>query len=360
MLYNFLYPWAKNCEFLSGCFEVSSRALIAFFVALIIGVMCGGKLIEFLRLHQKKGQPIRTDGPQSHLSKKGTPNMGGLLILGASSVSILLFTNLLSPMVWVCLCVMWIYGLVGFVDDYVKVTKQTTNAMTAKMKLLLQFSTALFSVLIISYFTSEDNRFILTFPYFKDLAINLWWFYVPFAMVVITGTSNAVNLSDGLDALAGGLLVLSFAVFAIIAFVCGTDVAQYFYVVPLPNMGEVTIVCSAVVGGCVAFLWFNAPPAKVFMGDTGSLSLGALLGTIAVMLKHEILLAIVGAIFVIEALSVMIQVFWYKRTGKRVFKMAPIHHHFEQCGWAETTVVWRFHLLALVLAVVGLMSLILK
>ncbi len=360
MLYNFLYPLVKNCDYLAGWFEVSTRAIIAFFVALIIGLMSGGKLIEFLRHHQKKGQPIRSDGPQSHLSKAGTPNMGGLLILGSASVAILLLANLLSPMVWVCLVVMWIYGIVGFADDYMKVTKQTANAMTAKMKLVLQFSTALIAVGIISYYTPETNRFMLSIPYFKELAIDLWWFYIPFAMVVITGTSNAVNLSDGLDALAGGLLVLSFVVFAIIAFVCGTNVAQYFYVVPLPDMGDVTVVCSAVVGGCVAFLWFNAPPAKVFMGDTGSLSLGALLGTIAVMLKHEIILAIVGGIFVIEAISVMIQVFWYKRTGKRVFKMAPIHHHFEQCGWAETTVVWRFHLVALILAIVGLMALMLK
>jgi len=360
MLYNLLYPLAKNCEVLVSWFEVLPRAIMAFFVALILGLMCGGKLIDFLRQHQKKGQPIREDGPQSHQSKKGTPNMGGFLILGSSSVALLLFANLLSPMIWVCLAVMWVYGLVGFVDDYVKVTKQTANAMTAKMKLLLQFSTALISVLVISYFTPEENRFELTFPYFKNLVIDLWWFYVPFAMVVIAGASNAVNLSDGLDALAGGLLVIAFVVFAIIAFICGTEVSQYFYIVSLPDMGEVTIVCTAVTGGCLAFLWFNAPPAKVFMGDTGSLSLGALLGTVAVMLKHEILLAIVGAIFVIEALSVMIQVFWYKRTGKRVFKMAPIHHHFEQCGWAETTVVYRFHLLALILAVVGLLTLVLK
>ena len=360
MLYNLLYPVVKNCECLLSLFNVLPRAIMAFFVALLIGLVCGGKLIDFLRQHQKKGQPIREDGPQSHQSKKGTPNMGGLLILGSSSVAVLLFANLFSPMVWVCLAVMWIYGLVGFVDDYVKVTKQTANAMTAKMKLFLQFSTALISVLVIAYFTPEENRFMLTFPYFKNLAINLWWFYVPFAMVVIAGTSNAVNLSDGLDALAGGLLVISFVVFGIIAFVCGTDISQYFYITALPNMGEVTIVCTAVVGGCLSFLWFNAPPAKVFMGDTGSLSLGALLGTIAVMLKHEVLLAIVGAIFVVEALSVMIQVFWYKRTGKRVFKMAPIHHHFEQCGWAETMVVWRFHLVALILAVVGLLALSMK
>lgn len=286
--------------------------------------------------------------------------MGGLLILGTATAAILLFASLLNPMVWVCLVVMWIYGVVGFADDYVKVTKQTSNAMTAKMKLLLQFMTALVSVLVISYYTPAGSRYSLTIPYFKDLALNLWLFYVPFAMVVIAGASNAVNLSDGLDGLAGGLLVAAFAFFALAAYVCGTDVAQYFYVRALPGMGEVAVVCAAVAGGCVGFLWFNAPPAKVFMGDTGSLALGALLGTVAVMLKQEVMLAIVGGIFVLEALSVMIQVFWFKRTGRRVFKMAPIHHHFEQCGWPETTVVLRFWIVALMLLLAGLPALAMR
>lgn len=286
--------------------------------------------------------------------------MGGLLILGTATAAILLFASLLNPMVWVCLAVMWIYGVVGFADDYVKVTKQTSNAMTAKMKLLLQFMTALVSVLVISYYTPAGSRYSLTIPYFKNLALNLWLFYVPFAMVVIAGASNAVNLSDGLDGLAGGLLVAAFAFFALAAYVCGTDVAQYFYVRALPGMGEVAVVCAAVAGGCVGFLWFNAPPAKVFMGDTGSLALGALLGTVAVMLKQEVMLAIVGGIFVLEALSVMIQVFWFKRTGRRVFKMAPIHHHFEQCGWPETTVVLRFWIVALMLLLAGLPALAMR
>ena len=286
--------------------------------------------------------------------------MGGLLILGTATAAILLFASLLNPMVWVCLAVMWIYGVVGFADDYVKVTKQTSNAMTAKMKLLLQFMTALVSVLVISYYTPAGSRYSLTIPYFKDLALNLWLFYVPFAMVVIAGASNAVNLSDGLDGLASGLLVAAFAFFALAAYVCGTDVAQYFYVRVLPGMGEVAVVCAAVAGGGVGFLWFNAPPAKVFMGDTGSLALGALLGTVAVMLKQEVMLAIVGGIFVLEALSVMIQVFWFKRTGRRVFKMAPIHHHFEQCGWPETTVVLRFWIVALMLLLAGLPALAMR
>lgn len=361
MLYNLLYPSAERAEWMQSWLTVPSRAALAFFAALALGLLFGGHLIEFLHHHQKKGQPIREDGPQSHLlTKKGTPTMGGLLILGTATAAILLFASLLNPMVWVCLAVMWIYGVVGFADDYVKVTKQTSNAMTAKMKLLLQFMTALVSVLVISYYTPAGSRYSLTIPYFKDLALNLWLFYVPFAMVVIAGASNAVNLSDGLDGLAGGLLVAAFAFFALAAYVCGTDVAQYFYVRALPGMGEVAVVCAAVAGGCVGFLWFNAPPAKVFMGDTGSLALGALLGTVAVMLKQEVMLAIVGGIFVLEALSVMIQVFWFKRTGRRVFKMAPIHHHFEQCGWLETTVVLRFWIVALMLLLAGLPALAMR
>ena len=361
MLYNLLYPSAERAEWMQSWLTVPSRAALAFFAALALGLLFGGRLIEFLHHHQKKGQPIREDGPQSHLlTKKGTPTMGGLLILGTATAAILLFASLLNPMVWVCLAVMWIYGVVGFADDYVKVTKQTSNAMTAKMKLLLQFMTALVSVLVISYYTPAGSRYSLTIPYFKNLALNLWLFYVPFAMVVIAGASNAVNLSDGLDGLAGGLLVAAFAFFALAAYVCGTDVAQYFYVRALPGMGEVAVVCAAVAGGCVGFLWFNAPPAKVFMGDTGSLALGALLGTVAVMLKQEVMLAIVGGIFVLEALSVMIQVFWFKRTGRRVFKMAPIHHHFEQCGWPETTVVLRFWIVALMVLLAGLPALAMR
>ena len=261
---------------------------------------------------------------------------------------------------WICILVLLVYGFVGFADDYVKVTKETSNAMSAKMKLFLQFTTALAAVLVTSYFTPEKTRFTLTIPYFKELAVNLWYFYVPLAMVVIVGASNAVNLSDGLDGLAGGLLIAAFAFFMVIAYICGGDMVRYFYLMPIAKAGEMAVVCAAVIGGCVGFLWFNAPPAKVFMGDTGSLSLGALLGTVAIMVKQEILLAIVGGVFVIEAVSVMIQVFWYRRTGRRVFRMAPIHHHFEQLGWAETTVVLRFWIAALILAVVGLLALILK
>ena len=357
MLYNFLAAFD-----LSAYAPLPLRAALAFFLAFILSLLCGNRLIEFLHHHQKKGQPIREDGPKSHLlTKQGTPTMGGLLILGSSVLSMLLLADLYNAFVWVCILVLVVYGFVGFADDYVKVTKQTANAMSAKMKLFLQFTTAFAAVLVITLLTPAPARYVLTFPWFKDLALNLWLFYVPFAMIVIAGASNAVNLSDGLDGLAAGLLSASFAVFMIVAYLCGSSMSEYFYILPIPHAGEIAVVCAAVIGGCIGFLWFNAAPAKVFMGDTGSLSLGALLGTVAVMVKHEILLAIVGGIFVIEALSVMIQVSYYRYTGgKRFFKMAPIHHHFEQCGWPETRVVIRFWILALLLAIFGLTSLILR
>ena len=285
--------------------------------------------------------------------------MGGLLILGSGIISTLLCANLQNIFIWISLLVLIIYGTTGFIDDYVKVTKQTSNAMTAKMKLLLQFSTALIAVGVISYATPESYRYSLTIPYFKDIAINLFWFYIPFAMVVIAGASNAVNLTDGLDGLASGLLILSFGAFLIFAYTCGTEIAPNFTSFVIPSAGEISILCAGIIGGCLGFLWFNAPKAQVFMGDTGSLSLGALLGTIAVMTKHEILLAIVGGVFVIETISVMIQVTYFKKTGgKRFFKMAPIHHHFEQIGWPETTVTIRFWIIGFILAVLGLISLL--
>ena len=239
-----------------------------------------------------------------------------------------------------------------------KVTKHTANAMTAKMKLLIQFTTAALVVWLISSSTPEGLRYSLTVPYFENLVFNLGLFYIPFAMIVIAGASNAVNLTDGLDGLASGLLVMAFSVMGVIAYIYGGEIASEYYIIPIPGTAEIAVVCASVAGACLGFLWFNAAPAKVFMGDTGSLAFGALLGTIAVMLKNEITLAIVGAIFVIESLSVMVQVFWHKRTGKRFFKMAPIHHHFEQKGWPETRIVARFWLIGVVLAVLGLLSLI--
>ena len=335
------------------------RALMGFFVALILALSFGDRLIKILHAHQAKGQPIREDGPKTHLlTKKGTPTMGGLLILGSAIAAMLISCDLTNPWVWIAIVVLIVYGFVGFADDYVKVTKNTANAMTAKMKLFLQFTTALAAVLVIGYETPADVRDNLNIPYFMNLSINLCWFYIPFAMVVIVGSSNAVNLSDGLDGLATGLLVIAFLFFMIVAFICGMDTVHDFYLNYVPRAAEIAIVCATIIGGLIGFLWFNAAPAKVFMGDTGSLALGALLGTVAVMVKQEILLAIVGGVFVAEALSVMIQVAYFRHTGgKRIFKMAPIHHHFEQLGWPETRVVIRFWIVAAILFMVGLIAL---
>ncbi len=330
----------------------------AFFTSLAAALLCGGKLISFLKKHQGKGQPIRRDGPQSHLAtKQGTPTMGGLLIIGSTLLSTLLWCRLDNPFVWTALTVFIVYALIGFADDFVKIKKQSSSAVSGPMRLLLEFSTAFAAVLVISFNTPETERFILNIPYFQNLAFNLCWFYIPFAMFVLVGTANSVNLSDGLDGLAGGLCVIALSVFMIFAAVCDSSLTEIFSISPVKGGADIAVICAAAVGGCVGFLWFNAPPAKIFMGDTGSLALGGLLGTIALTIRQEIILAVVGGIFVMEALSDIIQVFWYRRTGRRVFLMAPIHHHFEQLGWKETTVVLRFWIIGLILALVGLLSL---
>ncbi len=334
------------------------RAVCAFLFSLIFVLVLGRPVIHLLHKRQHHGQPIRTDGPQSHLkTKKGTPTMGGLLILGAMILSILLFANITYHFVWVSLVVIVVYGLTGFIDDYIKVTKETPNALTVKGKLFAQFLTAVIVATIITAATPTASSNILYIPYFR-FVFNLSWLYIPFAVIVISGTSNGVNLSDGLDGLASGLIILAFTFFAIMAYIIGTPVAQSFNFPYIPRSAEMCIVSASVVGACLGFLYYNAPKAKVFMGDTGSLALGALLGTTAVILKQELLLAIAGFVFVMEALSVMIQVFYYKKTGKRFFKMAPIHHHFEQGGWSEKRVVLTFWFTGFICAFLSFMSLI--
>lgn len=338
--------------------NVIVRAFSALFTSLVLSLALGSMVISFLRKHQHHGQPIRTDGPQSHLqTKQGTPTMGGLLILGTTFLSVLLFANISYHFVWVSLMVLFVYGLTGFIDDYIKVTKETPNALTAKAKLFIQFMTAVMVATIITAATPNASSNILYIPYFRFI-FNLSWLYIPFAVVVISGSSNGVNLSDGLDGLATGLLILAFTFFAVMAYIIGTPIATNFMFPYIPRSAEVAVVCAAVVGSCLGFLHFNAPKAKVFMGDTGSLALGALLGTVSVILKQEVLLAIVGVVFVAETISVMIQVFYYRKTGKRFFKMAPIHHHFEQCGWSERKVVLRFWLVGFIGAFLGFLSLI--
>ncbi len=340
--------------------DILVRSFFAFLCALVLALSCGRKLINFLHTHQTGGQPIREDGPQSHLqTKKGTPTMGGLLILGSAICSVLLWCNLNNVFVWLCLLVLIVYGGTGLADDYVKVKKHTPNAMTAKMKLFLQFATAFFIVFIVTQNTPEDIRFNLNIPYFKSLALNLLWFYVPFGMFVIAGASNAVNLTDGLDGLASGLVIIALSVLSVFCFIGSDPLAFDFHLPYIEQCEELVVFCAATIGGCLGFLWFNAPKAKIFMGDTGSIALGALLGTIAVMCKQELILAVIGGVFVMETVSVMIQVLYFKKTGgKRFFKMAPIHHHFEQLGWNETCIVIRFWIIGLILAILGLASLL--
>ena len=337
---------------------VPLRAFLAFAMALILTLLTGGKFIDYIKSISKSGQPIRKDGPQSHIKeKKGTPTMGGLLILITSILSMLVFSNVTQHFVWISILVLVVYGATGFADDYVKVKKQTPNAMTAKMKLFIQFVAAMLAVNVIGAATPNSIESTLYIPYL-NVSFELSWIYMPFALVVISGASNAVNLTDGLDGLAGGILVIVFSVFMIFAFVTGYPAFNEISYPYVPKSAEIAVLCAALAGGCLGFLWFNIKKARIFMGDTGSLSLGAVLGVFAVILKHEILLAIVGCVFVAETLSVMIQVLYFKKTGKRFFRMAPIHHHFEQLGWSEVKVVYTFWGVSAVAALVGLLSLI--
>jgi len=333
------------------------RAGAALMTALIIGLVIGPRFISMLRIRQGKGQPIREDGPQSHFAKRGTPTMGGLMILIALVISMLLWMNLTSPLVWACLAVTIGFGLIGFMDDYDKVKKRTTAGISARARLMAEFFVAgIASWLLVSQI--DTNLYI---PFLSNRYIPLGPFYYVFAAFVIVGAGNAVNLTDGLDGLATMPVVIAAGTFAIIAYLAGrADFSAYLGIPHVPRAGELAILCAGIMGACLAFLWFNAPPAAVFMGDTGSLALGGALGAIAVAAHHEVVLGIVGGLFVAEALSVIIQVAVYKRTGKRVFKMAPIHHHFEQLGWKESTVVIRFWIVSIVLALIGLSTLKLR
>ncbi|ARU16525.1 phospho-N-acetylmuramoyl-pentapeptide-transferase [Croceicoccus marinus] len=329
----------------------SFRAGACLLTALAIGLLIGPRFIDLLRVRQGKGQPIRLDGPQTHLAKRGTPTMGGLLIMAAVSVSMLLWMDLNNAAVWACIAVTLGFGLIGFLDDYDKVRKASHKGVPGKVRLAAEFLIAGIAAWLV---VGETTLYL---P-FVSFGIPLGPFYYVFAAFVIVGAGNAVNLTDGLDGLAIMPVIIASGTFAIIAYLVGRiDYAGYLGIPYVESAGELSILCAAIIGAGLAFLWFNAPPAAVFMGDTGSLALGGALGTIAVAAHHEVVLAIVGGLFVLEAVSVIVQVFWFKRTGRRVFRMAPIHHHFEQKGWAESTVVVRFWIVAIVLAVIGLATL---
>ncbi|WP_011581345.1 MULTISPECIES: phospho-N-acetylmuramoyl-pentapeptide-transferase [Chelativorans] len=333
----------------------------ALITAAFIVFLFGPAIISSLRLRQGKGQPIRADGPQTHFKKAGTPTMGGLMIFSGILGSSILWGNLSSVYVWVVLMVMVGFGAIGFYDDYLKVTKQSHLGFSGKSRLALEFVIAGFAAWIIMSAGQEPFSSSLTFPFFKELLLNLGIFFIPFAAFVIVGAGNAVNLTDGLDGLATVPVMVAAASFGVIAYLSGNAIfADYLQIHFVPGTGELSVILGAVIGAGLGFLWFNAPPAAIFMGDTGSLALGGLIGTVAVATKHEIVLAIIGGLFVIEILSVIIQVAVFKMTGKRVFLMAPIHHHFEKLGWTESQVVIRFWIIAVVLALIGLSTLKLR
>lgn len=337
---------------------ITFRAGCAFITALIFGFVFGRPLIDLLRRKQGKGQPIRDDGPQSHFSKAGTPTMGGLLILSALVFATLVWARLDNPYIWIVLLVTLAFGGIGFADDYAKVTKQNTKGVSSRIRMLLGLVIAGLATYAAASFHPAGLTGQLAVPVFKNLLVNLGWFYVPFGMFVIVGSANAVNLTDGLDGLAIMPVMIAGATLGVIAYVVGNyNFAEYLGVHFVPGTGEILIFAAALFGAGLGFLWYNAPPAAVFMGDTGSLALGGALGAIAVCIKHEIVLAVVGGLFVVEALSVIIQVAYYKRTKKRIFLMAPIHHHFEKRGWAEPQIVIRFWIISLILAMLGLATL---
>jgi phospho-N-acetylmuramoyl-pentapeptide-transferase len=335
----------------------SFRAGAALMTALAVGLVIGPRFISMLRVRQGKGQPIREDGPKSHFAKRGTPTMGGLMILISVLVAMFLWMDLTNPFVLACLAVTLGFGAIGFLDDYDKVTKRSHMGISSKVRLLAEFVVAGIAAWIIVSQISTN----LYVPFFSKRYIPLGYFYYVFAAVVIVGAGNAVNLTDGLDGLATMPVIIAAGTFAIIAYLTGRiDYATYLGIPHVPRAGELAILCASIMGAGLGFLWFNAPPAMVFMGDTGSLSMGAALGTISIITKHEIVLAIIGGLFVLETASVIVQVASFKATGKRVFRMAPLHHHYEKKGWSEPTVVIRFWIIAAILALVGLSSLKLR
>ena len=355
---NALAGWADFDGVFNLFRYITFRSMGALATALLIALLIGPRFIGFLRTRQGKGQPIREDGPASHLlTKKGTPTMGGLMILIALTVSTLLWMDMANGFVWACLVVTLGFGAIGFMDDYDKVTKRSHKGVSGRVRLGIEFFIAGLACTWIASATGTT----LYLPFLKDAGLELGPFYILFAAFIVTGFGNAVNLTDGLDGLATMPVVIAAAAFAIIAYLVGNiRFADYLGVHHVPGSGELAVFGAALIGSCLGFLWYNAPPAAVFMGDTGSLALGGALGTIAVITNHEIVLLLIGGLFVLETVSVIVQVASFKMTGKRVFRMAPIHHHFEQLGWAESTVVIRFWIVAIVLALAGLATLKLR
>ena len=372
MLYEFLYPLSDQIGEFRLFQYLTFRAGGAVMTALLISFLLGPRVIRWLKSRQGEGQPIRDDGPETHFAKRGTPTMGGVLILVSISISTLLWMDLSNGYVWAILIVTVGFGALGFFDDYQKLTKRSSAGIPGKLKLLGQIiisGIAAYWIMRLGWAAESSPGVVpgtplatgLSVPFVKDLLINLGWFFLPFAVFVMVGASNAVNLTDGLDGLAIVPVMIAASVFGLIAYMAGNvNFSGYLQIHFVPGTGELAVLCAALVGAALGFLWFNAPPAMVFMGDTGSLAMGGALGSISVAVKHELVLAIVGGLFVLETASVIVQVVSFKLTGKRVFRMAPIHHHFEKKGWAESTVVVRFWIIAAILAIIGLSTLKLR
>jgi phospho-N-acetylmuramoyl-pentapeptide-transferase len=365
MLFELLSRYAEDFQLFNLFNYITFRTGGALLTSMIIAFILGPRMIDILRSKQGKGQPIREDGPQSHIIEKaGTPTMGGLLILLCVMTSTLLWADLKNPFLWTVMLVTLGYGLIGFYDDFLKVSRQSHKGFSGKIRLLLEFliaGVAVFCLTTIFPQTPDGFQTGLAIPLLKNFTINLGIFFIPVGAFVIVGASNAVNLTDGLDGLAIVPVMIAAMSLAFIAYIVGNSVFSNYLGVPyVPGSGEITVFLGAIIGASLGFLWYNAPPAMVFMGDTGSLALGGALGTTAVAIKHEIVLAIIGGLFVLEAVSVIVQVASFKLTGKRVFRMAPIHHHFEKKGWAEPTIVIRFWIIAIILALIGLSTLKLR
>lgn len=362
MLYTLLFPLSDGFGPLRLFQFITFRTGGAIVTALLISFVLGPAMIKWLRSRQKEGQPIRDDGPAHHvLTKAGTPTMGGFLILIAVSLSTIIWADLENKYVWAVLVVTVGFGAIGWIDDYLKLTQRSSRGLSSRLKFLAQIVVGILAVYWITAITDADISAGLAVPFFKGVLLQLGWFFFPFAIFVMVGASNAVNLTDGLDGLAIVPIMIAAACFGLISYIVGNVVyTNYLQLLYVAGSGELAVFCGALVGASLGFLWFNAPPAMVFMGDTGSLAAGGALGTISVITKHEIVLAIIGGLFVLETVSVIVQVASFRLTGRRIFRMAPLHHHFEQKGWAEPTIVIRFWIIAMILALTGLASLKLR
>ena len=361
MLYQFLLNFVDTFGFLNVFKYITFRTGLSLFTSLAIVLIIGSPFIKYFS-SQKILNPIRDDGPEEHIVKKiGTPTMGGVIILIGLLISVLFWGDLTNINILFCIYIAISFGVLGAFDDFKKIKHSNSSGVSSKFKIISQIILAIIGVCFFVYYVDNQNITNLYFPFFKNLIINLGWFFIPFAVFVLIGSSNAVNLTDGLDGLATVPVILVAGCFAFISYVTGNIVFSDYLQIPyIEGTGEISIFCGAIIGSCLGFLWFNAPPAKIFMGDTGSLSLGGSLGAVGIITKHEIVLAITGGLFVLEAVSVMVQVISFKLTGKRIFRMAPIHHHFEKKGWPESTVVIRFWIISIILAMIGLATLKLR